>query len=110
MTDINAEMLVALKDVRDNGLIYWQPMTERGQVQRARMMKRLDDLIAKADAARASAQSSPPLDREGIRAEAFREAADRVRSLFNDSIVPRIRGPEVVAAVLSLAQPKETTK
>lgn len=43
------ELLAALIDVRDNGLIYWEYQTERGRIARARMFKRIEDAIAKAE-------------------------------------------------------------
>jgi|APGre2960657404_1045060.scaffolds.fasta_scaffold49589_2 hypothetical protein len=37
----------ALIDARYNGLIYWSPMTERGAVERAAMMARIDKVLNK---------------------------------------------------------------
>jgi hypothetical protein len=37
----------ALIDARCNGLIYWSPMTERGAVERAKMMARIDKVLNK---------------------------------------------------------------
>jgi hypothetical protein len=37
----------ALIDARFNGLIYWSPMTERGAVERAKMMARIDKVLNK---------------------------------------------------------------
>jgi hypothetical protein len=37
----------ALIDARFNGLIYWSPMTERGAVERAKMMARIDTVLNK---------------------------------------------------------------
>ena len=31
-----------LIDARDNGLIYWDPVTERGAIERSKMMSRID--------------------------------------------------------------------
>jgi hypothetical protein len=36
-----------LIDARHNGLIYWSPMTERGAVERAAMMARIDKVLNK---------------------------------------------------------------
>lgn len=41
------ELTDALIDARFNGLIYWSPMTERGAVERAKMMARIDSVIIK---------------------------------------------------------------
>lgn len=35
----------ALADVRDNGLIYWEPNTSRGFVAKAKMIERIDRLV-----------------------------------------------------------------
>lgn len=43
-----AELLATLKDARDNGLIYWEPNTERGHVAKALMLARIDAALAKA--------------------------------------------------------------
>lgn len=40
------KMLAALKDARDNGLIYWEPSTDRGHKQKAAMLKRINAAIA----------------------------------------------------------------
>jgi hypothetical protein len=36
-----------LRDARHNGLIYWEPRTTRGAVQRANMMSRIDFVLNK---------------------------------------------------------------
>jgi hypothetical protein len=36
-----------LRDARHNGLIYWEPQTTRGAVQRANMMSRIDIVLNK---------------------------------------------------------------
>lgn len=36
-----------LIDARHNGLIYWNPITERGAVERATMMSRIDKVLNK---------------------------------------------------------------
>jgi hypothetical protein len=41
------ELTDALIDARHNGLIYWSPMTERGAVERAAMMSRIDKVLNK---------------------------------------------------------------
>jgi len=41
------ELTDALIDARHNGLIYWNPMTERGAVERAAMMARIDKVLNK---------------------------------------------------------------
>lgn len=41
------ELTDALIDARCNGLIYWSPMTERGAVERAKMMARIDKVLNK---------------------------------------------------------------
>lgn len=41
------EMLGLLKEVRDRGLIYWEPNTARGFETKALMLARVDGLIAK---------------------------------------------------------------
>jgi hypothetical protein len=35
----------ALRDARHNGLIYWEPQTTRGAVERAAMMARIDIVL-----------------------------------------------------------------
>jgi hypothetical protein len=42
--EVLEEMLI---DARHNGLIYWSPMTERGAVERAKMMARIDKVLNK---------------------------------------------------------------
>lgn len=44
-----AELLAALRDVLDNGLIYWEPNTSRGAVNKALMIKRCRAALAKAE-------------------------------------------------------------
>lgn len=39
-------LLKALKDARDNGLIYWEPTTDRGHKKKAEMLKRINAAIA----------------------------------------------------------------
>lgn len=34
-----------LKEVKDNGLIYWEPNTNRGHVQRSLMIKEIEDTL-----------------------------------------------------------------
>ncbi len=41
------ELTDALIDARHNGLIYWRPMTERGVVEQATMMARIDAVLIK---------------------------------------------------------------
>jgi hypothetical protein len=41
------ELTDALIDARHNGLIYWSPMTERGAVEQAKMMARIDKVLNK---------------------------------------------------------------
>jgi len=41
------ELTDALIDARHNGLIYWRPMTERGVVEQATMMSRIDKVLNK---------------------------------------------------------------
>jgi len=41
------ELTDALIDARHNGLIYWRPMTERGVVEQATMMARIDKVLNK---------------------------------------------------------------
>jgi hypothetical protein len=41
------ELTDALIDARHNGLIYWSPMTERGAVEQATMMARIDAVLIK---------------------------------------------------------------
>ena len=36
----------ALEDARNNGLIYWEPRTERGHVSKAQMLSRIDAALA----------------------------------------------------------------
>ena len=45
------DLFEALRDARDNGLIYWEPNTERGHATKARMLARIDAALAKAGAA-----------------------------------------------------------
>jgi hypothetical protein len=65
MTSVNSDVLLAafdeierlrarvevleyvLRDARHNGLIYWEPQTTRGAVQRANMMSRIDFVLNK---------------------------------------------------------------
>ncbi len=42
-----AELECVLRDARHNGLIYWEPQTTRGAVQRANMMSRIDIVLNK---------------------------------------------------------------
>jgi hypothetical protein len=42
-----AELECVLRDARHNGLIYWEPQTTRGAVQRAAMMARIDFVLNK---------------------------------------------------------------
>jgi hypothetical protein len=42
--EVLEEMLI---DARHNGLIYWRPMTERGVVEQATMMARIDKVLNK---------------------------------------------------------------
>jgi hypothetical protein len=42
-----AELECVLRDARRNGLIYWEPQTTRGAVQRAAMMARIDFVLNK---------------------------------------------------------------
>ena len=42
-----AELECVLRDARHNGLIYWEPQTTRGAVQRANMMSRIDIVLDK---------------------------------------------------------------
>jgi hypothetical protein len=42
-----AELEYVLRDARHNGLIYWEPKTTRGAVQRANMMSRIDIVLNK---------------------------------------------------------------
>lgn len=41
------ELLAALRDAADNGLIYWEPQTDRGHVAKAQMLARIRSLLAK---------------------------------------------------------------
>lgn len=41
-----ARLREALKDARNNGLIYWEPRTERGHVSKAQMLSRIDAALA----------------------------------------------------------------
>jgi hypothetical protein len=40
-----AELECVLRDARHNGLIYWEPQTSRGAVERAAMMARIDIVL-----------------------------------------------------------------
>ena len=42
-----ADLECVLRDARHNGLIYWEPQTTRGAVQRAAMMARIDFVLNK---------------------------------------------------------------
>lgn len=42
----NVRLREALKDARNNGLIYWEPRTERGHVSKAQMLSRIDAALA----------------------------------------------------------------
>lgn len=41
-----AELEAALRDAADNGLIYWEPITTRGHVQKAKMLERIRAALA----------------------------------------------------------------
>lgn len=41
-----ARLREALEDARNNGLIYWEPRTERGYASRAQMLSRIDAALA----------------------------------------------------------------
>jgi hypothetical protein len=40
------EAVKALTDARENGLIYWEPNTDRGYVAKAQMLARIDTVLA----------------------------------------------------------------
>lgn len=42
------DVLEALRDARNSGLIYWEPQTARGVEQKALMLARIDAALAKA--------------------------------------------------------------
>jgi hypothetical protein len=42
-----ADLECVLREARHNGLIYWEPQTTRGAVQRANMMSRIDIVLNK---------------------------------------------------------------
>lgn len=42
------DVLEALRDARDNGLIYWEPQSARGVEQKALMLARIDAALARA--------------------------------------------------------------
>lgn len=44
-----AELLAALRDVLDNGLIYWEPNTSRGSLNKSLMIERCRAALAKAE-------------------------------------------------------------
>lgn len=41
------DLTEALRDARDNGLIYWEPNTERGAVAKANMLAKIDRLLGR---------------------------------------------------------------
>jgi hypothetical protein len=47
LKDRVAELECVLRDARHNGLIYWEPQTTHGAVQRANMMSRIDIVLNK---------------------------------------------------------------
>ncbi len=49
----------ALRDAKDNGLIYWEPNTERGSVQKALMLARIDAALSVQPRALLSGQQDP---------------------------------------------------
>lgn len=57
-TEAKAECMEAvLRDAKDNGLIYWEPNTERGSVQKALMLARIDAALAAKEAERAKIEA-----------------------------------------------------
>ena len=42
----HAKLEGALRDARANGLIYWEPRTERGHIAKARMLAEIDRVLA----------------------------------------------------------------
>jgi hypothetical protein len=49
MTDIIERMKTILREVQREGLIYWEPNTERGHASKAWMLARIDRLLAEAE-------------------------------------------------------------
>lgn len=65
-----------LVEVRGNGLIYWEPNSGRGHVQKALMLKRIDDdikilenLLADRPTPATEQETNPPTDQDGGPAE-----------------------------------------
>jgi hypothetical protein len=46
--DLFAELVTMLTEVRDAGLIYWEPQTERGYQSKCAMIARVDAVLQKA--------------------------------------------------------------
>lgn len=45
---VGPELAVVLEDTLNNGLIYWEPITNRGVINKAEMVARLQRLLVKA--------------------------------------------------------------
>jgi GNAT superfamily N-acetyltransferase len=102
-------MRAALKDACHNGLIYWEPNTERGHREKALMMARIEDTIAAFDKALAEKPAAPPAPADV--ASALRRLGDECWSLVcKDYPIADTGDADVGYEVVSHHQAKPTER